>query len=128
MSRRLALVFATALFTAGCAGLFSASSTDPLAQAEGRMAAGEYRSALTLYDEFLKTHPDDSATARARATRAALDRLLAVQVENDRLRQELDRLLAVQGENDRLRRELERLRADLERLRNIDLRQAPPSR
>jgi len=87
-----------------------------LRQADEQLLASQYRSALALYDEFLKAHPDDPATPRARATRSAVARLLAAQAEIERLRLEVGTR----------QREIERLKADLERLRRIDLRPAPP--
>ncbi|HEV8673802.1 MAG TPA: hypothetical protein VGX21_07145 [Methylomirabilota bacterium] len=114
--RACLLSVAAGVLAAGCAGLFpgSASPSSParlLARADDRMAAAEYRSAVTLYDEYLQTNPGDPGTTRARATRAALERLLLAQ-----------------GEVERLRREVDRLKADLERLRSIDLRQTPAPR
>lgn len=114
MRIRLALV-AAGLLVSGCAGVFSPG---PLARADDRLAAADYRGAVALYDEFLKANPSDPATSRARATRAVLERLLLSQGEIERLRREL---AAQQAETSRLR-------TDLERLRSIDLRQTPQPR
>jgi hypothetical protein len=84
--------------------------------------AAQYRGALALYDEFLKTYPNDPATPRARAARALVERLLIVQTENERLRRELD---VRQTDLAARQAEIDQLRADLERLRRIDLRQSP---
>ncbi len=124
MRSRLALV-TVGLLVSGCAGIFSPAPSGLLARADDRLAAAEYRSAVALYDEFLQANPSDSATSRARATRAVVERLLLSQGEIERLRREL---AAQQAEIDRLKAETSRLRADLERLRSIDLRQTPPPR
>jgi hypothetical protein len=84
--------------------------------------AAQYRGALVLYDEFLKTYPDDPAIPRARATRVLVERLLVIQTENERLRRELD---VRQTDLAARQAEIDQLRADLERLRRIDLRQSP---
>jgi hypothetical protein len=91
-------------------------------RADDQLMAAQYRGALALYDEFLKTYPDDPATPRARAVRAVVERLLVVQTENERLRRELD---VRQSDLAARQAEIDRLRADLERLRRIDLRQGP---
>jgi hypothetical protein len=97
-------------------------SSSLLARADDRLMAAQYRGALALYDEFLKTYPDDPATPRARAARAVVERLLIVQTENERLRRELD---VRQSDLTARQAEIDQLRADLERLRRIDLRQGP---
>ena len=104
------------------------------------MIAEDYRGASESYTAFLAVHPDDGAAARVRATRAALDRLLATQADVQRLQREateaqaeiqrLKRDAATRdGELTRLRKdltaqqtELDRLKSDLERLKSIDLR------
>jgi hypothetical protein len=108
------MVLAAAL--AGCAGA-GGRRGDPdraaraLARADEQLAAGQYRGAASLYDEFLRASPRDAEARRARATR-----------------QLLERFLASQSDVDRLQREVDRLKADLERLRRIDLRDAPATR
>jgi peptidoglycan hydrolase CwlO-like protein len=144
---RLAAGVAILGATGGCA---SVASTPPpassLSQADSRLAAADYRGAIGLYDEFLRTSPNDPAAGRARATRLAVEQMIQAQAEVDRLqtevarlkaeadrrRPEVDRLRAevdrLRAENERLKAETTRLRADLERLRTIDLRQLPPTR
>jgi hypothetical protein len=86
-----------------------------LQRAEDQMAAAQYRSALALYDEFLRHHPGDPSVPRVRAARTAVERLVLAQAEIERLRRDADARQA----------EIDRLKADLERLRRIDLRPAP---
>ena len=88
-----------------------------LRRAEDQAVAAQYRSALTLYDEFLRQNPDDPAVPHARATRTVVERLVTAQTEIERLRRDADSRQA----------EIDRLKADLERLRRIDLRPAPTS-
>jgi hypothetical protein len=115
----LALVLA-----AGCAAMTGrGGSAELLSRADGRLAAAEYRGAIALYDEFLRANPDAADTPRARATRAAVERLILAQAETERLRREVG---VRDAEVDRLRAEVERLRGDLQRLRTIDLRQLQP--
>jgi 2-oxoglutarate dehydrogenase E2 component (dihydrolipoamide succinyltransferase) len=111
-----------------------------LTRAESLLVAEDYRGANESYAAFLLASPDDGAAARARATRAALDRLLSAQAEIQRLQREA---ADTQAEVQRLKRdatardteltrvkkdlaaqaaEIERLKADLERLKSIDLR------
>jgi epoxyqueuosine reductase QueG len=145
MKRAFAL--AGALCLAGCAGVpasspapgpsaaaaqAAASSARLLLRADDQMAAAQYRGAIALYDEFLEAYPADPAAPRARASRAVVERLLLSRGEIERFRREVD---TRQGEIERLRREADtrqaeigRLKADLERLRRIDLRQAPAVR
>ncbi len=128
MRRWLPLLVAS-LLAPGCAS-WSSSSAPPaqpslLARADDRLIAAQYRSALALYDEFLRTHPNDPETPRARAARTVVERLLLAQTENERLRRELD---LRQSDLAARQAEIERLRADLERLRRIDLRQGPAPR
>jgi DNA repair ATPase RecN len=86
-----------------------------LRRADDQVVAAQYRSAITLYDEFLRQHPGDPAVPRVRAARSVAERLLTAQTEIERLRREADSRQA----------EIDRLKADLERLRRIDLRPAP---
>jgi hypothetical protein len=115
---RRAAIVAAALALTGCAGMPFGSSDQPAAllrRADDQVTAAQYKSALALYDEFLKANPNDPATPRARVSRTAAERLLASQAEIDRLRREVDTRQA----------EIDRLKGDLERLRRIDLRQTP---
>ena len=117
----------TGLLCAGCASSPEQELT-PLEQADAKLAAREYRGAITLYSQFLIASPKDPQVARARATMAALDSLLVAQTELERVQQsELPRLQREladrQNDTDRLRGEVAKLRADMERLRNIDLKE-----
>ncbi len=106
MSLRAA-AWVVALILAGCASAgpsVSSRSGRLLARADEQLAAGQYRAAATLYDEFLKNYPNDSDIERVRATRRALTEI------------------------ERLKLEVDRLRADLERLRSIDLQRQPQPR
>ncbi len=119
--RRSLAALAASLLLVGCAALSSTApppSAAALKRADDQMAAAQYRRALALYDEYLKANPNDPAAPRARATRALVERLLASQAEVERLRRDVDTRQA----------EIDRLKADLERLRRIDLRQAPTVR
>jgi hypothetical protein len=112
----------------GCAATPSPESANTLLnKADAKMAAEDYGSAQALYGEFITANPDDLQADRARATKTALDRLLASQAELDRIQrgEELSRLRRElsdrQSDVDRLKGEVAKLRADLERLRSIDL-------
>ena len=132
-------ILMTGMLSAGCASLPPEPAKAPaktpaktlLDQADARMTAEDYSGALVLYAQFVQADPDNAQAARARATRTALDRLLASQTELDRVKQddELPRLrrelLERHSEADRLKAEIAKLRADLERLRNIDLQNLP---
>lgn len=87
-----------------------------LQRAETQTAAAQYQSALNLYDEFLQQHPEDAAAPRVRAARTVVERLLGAQTEIERLRRDADVRRA----------EIDRLKADLERLRRIDMRPSSP--
>lgn len=116
----LAVMLMLGMLCTGCASLSPEPAKTLLGQADAMMMAEDYGGALALYAGFVQAHPDDTQAARARATRTALDRLLTSQAELDRLRRDLsDRL----SEVDRLKAEMAKLRADLERLRNIDLQE-----
>jgi hypothetical protein len=140
-------LFAIVALCAGCASTTPAPVADrnpldqtapaPVAdrnsldQADAKLAAADYSGAQALYAEFVNANPADPQAARARATQAALDRLLSAQTELERVKrsQEVPRLrrdLADrQVEVERLKAENTKLRADLERLRNIDLETLP---
>ena len=127
--RPLSVMLMLGMLCTGCASLSPAPGKTLLSQADALMAAEDYGGALALYAGFAQAHPDDTHAARARATRTALDRLLSSQAEVDRLRRsdELPRLRRElsdrQSEVDRLKAEMAKLRADLGRLRNIDLQE-----
>lgn len=95
--RPLPFTLVLALLLSGCAMFSPPSATRLLERADEQLVAGQYRRALSLYDDFLKAHPRDPAAPRARATRNVLE-------------------------------EVERLKADLERLRSIDLPREPQPR
>jgi len=132
----LFLIVMAAMLCTGCASL--APSPDPaknsLDRADAKMAAADYSGAQALYAEFVNANPGNPQAARARATQAALDRLLSSQTEAERLNQsdEIPRLRREiadrQGEVDHLKAENARLRADIERLKNIDLGTLPGAR
>jgi signal transduction histidine kinase len=146
VSRMLAVALAALGLLVGCQGALRSPGTAAsalLARADAELAAANYREALDLYDRFLKERPADPAATRARASRGALDRLLAAESQIERLEREaagrdaeLQRLqrdvAARDAELARLRRDLtarqtevERLKADLERLRSVDIKAAP---
>lgn len=125
----LAVMLMLGMLCTGCASLSPEPAKTLLGQADAMMMAEDYGGALALYAGFVQAHPDDTQAARARATRTALDRLLTSQAELDRLRRsdELPRLRRDLSDRlsevDRLKAEMAKLRADLERLRNIDLQE-----
>lgn len=121
MMGRAALV--AMLTLTGCA------TGDALARADRLVEQGDYGAAMLAYDEVLARHPHD---ARVRAAREALATLLAARADVARLR---DTLAARDGELSRLRQEMHRLaqeanrlRADLETIKEIDLRKEPKRR
>jgi signal transduction histidine kinase len=142
----LAVALAALGLLVGCQAALRSPGTAAsalLARADAELAAANYREALDLYDRFLKERPADPAATRARASRGALDRLLAAESQIERLEREaagrdaevqrLQRDVAARdAELARLRRDLtarqtevERLKADLERLRSVDIKAAP---
>lgn len=130
----LRVTFMIGVLCSGCAATPSPESSNTLlGQADAKLAAEDYSSAQALYAEFITANPDDAHADRARATRAALDHLLASQAELDRVQrgEELARLRREladrQSDVDRLKAEVGKLRADLERLRSIDLDQLQPA-
>ena len=131
--KRLLVILGVLMLCAGCESLGPAApALSPLDEADAKLGAQDYKGAIAGYDTFLKAAPQDPQAARVRATQTALTRLVATQTEVDRLRQAegpRQRDLADrQNEVDRLKNEVAKLRADLERLRQIDLnelKQAP---
>jgi hypothetical protein len=93
----------------------AADAATLLKRAEDQATAAQYRNALILYDEFLRQNPGDPAVPHARAARTVVERLIVAQTEIERLRRDADSRQA----------EIDRLKADLERLRRIDLRPSP---
>jgi hypothetical protein len=128
----LAFFFITALLCAGCAAVDERAES-LLSQADAKLIAEDYSGAIASYAEFAAAQPDHAQAARARATQKALESLAASQVASqaaiNRAQQGSDaarrELTERQGETDRLKAEIAKLRADLERLRNIDLQLAP---
>ena len=99
-----------------------------LTQADAKLVARDYEGAISSYSEFVTAMAEHPQAARARATQAALERLVAAQAAIARGQQTGDaarrELTERQAETDRLKGEVAKLRADLERLRSIDLQ--PP--
>ena len=127
---RLKLFIAFAILTlAGCAAkppsVDEDASSKLLNDADAMLAAQDYTGAISSYSEFVTAMAEHPQAARARATQAALERLLAAQAAVARVQQTGDaarrELTERQAETDRLKGEVAKLRADLERLRNIDL-------
>jgi hypothetical protein len=125
----LSVMLMLGMLCASCASLSPEPAKTLLDQADAMLVAENYGGALALYAGFVQAHPDDTQAARARATRTALDRLLLSQSELDHLRRSDELPLLKrdisdrQSEVDRLKAEMAKLRADLERLRNIDLQE-----
>ena len=96
-----------------------------LAEADAKLAAEEYKAAISAYTAFVTATPEHPQAPRARATQKALEKLIAAQAAMSRTQQGTDatrRELADKiAESERLRGEVVKLRADLERLRSIDL-------
>jgi hypothetical protein len=140
------LLFGVVLFGAGCTTVppdplatdtvaapapVRAPATEALlAEADGKLIAQDYKGALTAYAQFLTAAPDHPQAARIRATQTALERMLSFELEltlaqrtGALARREVsDR----QTETERLKSEVTKLRADLERLRSIDLQAVRP--
>ena len=126
---RLPLLIALATLTLGGCGTTPPVEEDAsgklLNQADAMLAAEDYTGAIASYSEFVTARAEHPQAARARATQAALERLVAARAAVARAQQtgEATRreLTERQAETDRLKAEVAKLRADLERLRNIDL-------
>ena len=128
-------LFVTLIVGMLCTGCSTALAPTPskslLDQADAKLTAADYKGASASYAEFVKANPGNAQTARARATQIALDRLLDSQAELDRVKRtdELPRARRELGERqsevDRLKADNAKLRADIERLRNIDLQTLP---
>ena len=118
----------TTLMLAGCAAAPPAeedASGDLLSHADARLVEEDYTGAISAYSEFVTASAEHPQAARARATQAALERLVAARAAAARAQQATDatrrELTERQAEADRLKSEVAKLRSDLERLRNIDL-------
>ena len=132
------IVFMAVLLCAGCASvdegakslLKQADAKDEgaeslLKQADAKMIAEDYSGAIASYAEFAAARPDHAQAARAGATQKVLESLAASEAALNRTQQGSDAtrrdLTERHAETDRLKGEIAKLRADLERLRNIDL-------
>jgi hypothetical protein len=93
-----------ALLSGGCASLpaWPWSYSPELAKADRLVEQGEYAAAVALYDAYLARHRADARVRMSRNTVASI--------------------LALQRELGRLREDLSRREADLERLKELDLR------
>ena len=126
---RSPLLIALVMLTlAGCGTMLSVgddASNRLLNQADAKLAAEDYKGAISSYSEFVTAMAEHPQAPRARATQAALERLVAAQAAIARAQQTGDaarrELTERQAETDRLKGEVAKLRADLERLRSIDL-------
>lgn len=126
---RIPLLIALAALTlGGCAAtppVEQDTRADLLSQADAMLVAEDYGGAISSYSEFATAMAEHPQAPRARATQAALERLVAARAAVVRAQQAGDatrrELTERQAETDRLKGEVSKLRADLERLRNIDL-------
>jgi len=126
---RSPLLIALVMLTlAGCGTTLSVeddASSKLLNQADAKLAAEDYKGAISSYSEFVTAMAEHPQAPRARAIQAALERLVAAQAAIARAQQTGDaarrELTERQAETDRLKGEVAKLRADLERLRSIDL-------
>ena len=132
-------LFTTLIVAMLCTGCSTAPAPQPareppkslLDEADAKLSVEDYKGASALYGEFVKAQPGNAQAARARATQAVLNRLLDSQTEMERVKrnEELPRirrdLSERQSEVERLKAENAKLRADLERLRSIDLQTLP---
>jgi len=91
--------------------LVSGCTRELVTRGDDQLVAGNYRGALTMYDQFLRSNPQDAVADRVRATRALLARYL----------QALDDAARARPELTDLRAEVTRLRAALEKLKAIDV-------
>ena len=100
-----------------------------LTEADAKLVADDYTGAITSYNAFVSENPEHPQAARARATQKALEKLAAAQAALTRTQQGTDttrrELSEKVAESERLRGEVAKLRADLDRLRSIDLPSRP---
>ena len=133
---RLVVLSVLAVVVVGCASaewpFDGSASASLLARADRLADRQQYEPALRAYDEFLARYPNDAAAPRALRTRETVASIATGRAELARLRAELAardgelarvraELAARDGELGRLRQESERLRADLEKLKEVDL-------
>ncbi len=97
-----------------------------LAHADQQLASGDYRGAISLYDDFLRAASHDREAKRVVATRTALAHLLRVEAVVEDLQQESqrrdDELAEAQQAVAALGAEIQRARQELGRLRLVDAR------
>ncbi len=127
--RGLAATIVLSAALAGCAvapyfGSPMLEEPSMLDRADEQLASGNYRGAITLYDDFLRTASHDRAARRVVATRTALAHLLRVEAAVRDLGQQSeqrdDELSAAQYELTALRADIRRARQELGRLRLVD--------
>lgn len=131
-------VLAAALAAAACTR--TPRATPLLEQADQLAAQGDYASALRAWEEVLRRHPPDPGASHARVSRDLAVRVLALEVELERVRAELaarevalerlrGELAARGGELARLRAEMAAREAELARARReLATRQAEVER
>ena len=102
--RGIALGVLLALLSGGCASLppWPWWYAEELVKADRHVEAGEYAAAVAAYDAYLAKHGPDARVRMSRNTVASI--------------------LALQRELARLREDLAKREADLERLKELDLR------
>ena len=107
-------------------------SASLLARADRLADRQQYEPAVRAYDDFLVRYPSDPGAPRAVKSRDTILSIVTARAELARLRSELgardgelarlrSEMAARDGELARLRQETERLRANLEKLKEVDL-------
>ena len=111
---------------AGCTAWHSPRGGALLDRADRLAREGSWEEAVGVYGEYLRHHPRGEGAPRAVANRDALRALLTARAEAARLRHELAQLRDELAQRDsdlvRARRESDRLKADLEQLKQVDLK------
>ena len=102
--RALVVALLCVLIAGGCASLppWPWGSSAELVKADRLVEQGDYAAAVAAYDAYLAKHADDTRIRMSRNTVASI--------------------LALQRELARLREDLAKREADLERLKELDLR------
>lgn len=115
----------------GCAAAPRSGSTSQmgpsvLERADQQLASGDYRGAISLYDDFLRVASHDREAKRVVATKTALAHLLRVEAVFEDLQQESqqrdDELAEAQKAVAALGAEIQRARQEVGRLRLVDAR------
>ncbi len=106
------------LVVAGCVTPLRPGS-QLLDRGDALLEQGDYVSAVAAYDAFLKRYPDDQMAGSAQARRDTATAIKAARDEIARLRVDLS---SREGEVAKLRQEVDRLRADLETIKQTDLK------